>query len=83
MAREKVSYLSSKKTGFSQIKMDEVEARLDAPPEYTDYVKRSRGLNDCYKKQETWTPKRPRDIPDAYKVTQSLDGLEDPVGLKR
>jgi len=46
MAREKVQLLSSKKTGYDQVKVDKLEAELDAAPEYLDYVKRSRGLQD-------------------------------------
>ena len=81
MAREKVQFLSSIKTGYNQAKIDQLEAQLDAEPEYMDYVKRSRGMTD-YKKKEPWTPKRPRDIPNSYQVASS-EAVEDVAGHKR
>ena len=82
MAREKVQFLSSMKTGYNQAKVDQFEAQLDAEPEYMEYIKKNRGLTDYYTKKEIWTPKRPRDVPNAYQVLSS-DIVEDVAGHKR
>ena len=74
--------LSSKRTGYDQAKVDKLEAELDAEPEYMDYLKRSRGLSDYYPKEDAWTPKRPREVPSAYKVASSGE-VEDVAGHKR
>lgn len=82
MAKEKVQFLSSQKTGYNQAKVDQLEAQLDAEPEYLDYVKRNRGLTDYNPLKNKWTPKRPRDIPNSYQVASS-DVVEDVAGHKR